>query len=56
MFNINLATQRPNEVVLKRGETVIIAFWRWEWPPWNSGYKRKAVTLCDDGEIDIRLL
>jgi len=48
IFGIHFRHKPPQTVKLKKGESVIVSFWRW-FPP---GYKRKLINITDKG-IDV---
>lgn len=41
--------KRPDSIILKKGESVIYAYWKW-WPP---GYRRKLAQIDENAEVII---
>lgn len=48
-FGIGRIFQRPKEAVVKKGDCIIIACWRW-WPP---GYQRRIVCVNEEGNVTV---
>lgn len=41
--------KRPPAIILKKGESVIMSYWKW-WPP---GFIQKIITIEKNGEVTI---
>ena len=51
-FGFGFGIKRPDSIILKRGESVIISYWNW-WPP---GWKQKLISVDSSGETTSKLL
>ena len=51
-FGFGFGIKRPEPIVLKKGESVIINYWQW-WPP---GWKQKLISVDLKGETTAQLL
>lgn len=43
---------RPDAIKLVAGERVIVSYWSWK----RFGYVRKLISICDDGDVDVKIL
>ena len=51
-MGFGIGISRPESIKLKKGESVIMSYWRW-WPP---GFIQKMITIEQNGEVTIKLL
>jgi len=51
-FGFGFRIKRPDAIILKKGESVVISYWVW-WPP---GWKQKLISVDLNGCTSAELL